>query len=86
MGSEDYSKRVWIFREVPGKWIVAEGNDLMDIGDFNGDKKSEALFLGKYSPPANTYQLRVMDTFQPLSEVESVIGESVGPCYSIIGG
>lgn len=83
---QDFSAKAWLFRDSSGKWSVVEGHELIDIGDFNGDGKNEALFKGEYVPPQNTYELRDLQTFQLLGKVYSYAGEGGGDCYTLIGG
>lgn len=71
---DDYTSSVWFFRNKAGEWKVVEGNDFVDIGDFNGDGKTEGLFVGEHNPPTTSFVLKDMSTFEDLVSVEGHLG------------
>lgn len=48
---------VWLYTDSAGQWKHLEANELIDIGDFDSNGTSEALFSGVPEVPQNVYLL-----------------------------
>jgi hypothetical protein len=69
-GQHDGDKitQLWFFRDRQNKWIVRSGKDFIDIGDFNGDGKSEAIFESDGEVPSRYWQIVDLERFDVLVE------------------
>jgi hypothetical protein len=64
----DRSTQLWFFRDRQNQWIVRSGIDFIDIGDFNGDGKSEAIFESDGESPSRYWQIVDLERFDVLVE------------------
>jgi hypothetical protein len=65
-GDGDLAQKVWLFFDQKGAWTSREGNELVDIGDFQGNGQTQGLFVGRSYVPRLTYELIDLKTFRPL--------------------
>lgn len=54
---------IWLFRDPAGAWKKNQNLDLLDIGDFDGDGASEAVFFAGYPIPNGEFALIDLQSF-----------------------
>lgn len=54
---------IWFYQHTTGVWVMHSNLDLIDIGDFDGDGKSEGVFQAGYDVPDGTYALVNLENF-----------------------
>ena len=58
---------IWLFRGPSGEWKKNQNLDLIDIGDFDGDGLSEAVFFAGYPVPQGEFALIDLATFSKVT-------------------
>jgi hypothetical protein len=48
---------LWLYRDQRGRWHRQPNLDLLDIGDFDGDGKSEGVYFAGYPIPHGEWAL-----------------------------
>lgn len=69
--SGNFTEQVWLMRDEKMKWsllLEKTASSLIDIGDYDGDGKSEMVFFKEYDPPSAIYSLVSAESGQELAE------------------